>query len=37
MPNSTVGLRSIVALAGAIVVAMPLSAQARCLNGNHSA
>jgi hypothetical protein len=32
MPNSKVGLRSIAALAGVIVVAMPLSAQARCLN-----
>ena len=33
MPNSAVWLRSIVALVGAMIVAIPLSAQARCANG----
>ena len=33
MPDSTIWLRSIVALAGAIIVAIPLSAQARCASG----
>ena len=33
MPNSTVWLRSVAALAGAIIVAIPLSAQARCTSG----
>jgi hypothetical protein len=33
MPNSTVWLRTIAALAGAIIVAIPLSAQARCTSG----
>jgi hypothetical protein len=33
MPNSTVWLRTIAALAGAIIVAIPLSAQARCESG----
>jgi hypothetical protein len=33
MPDSTIWLRSIAALAGAIIVAIPLSAQARCASG----
>ena len=33
MPNSTVWLRGIAALASAIIVAIPLSAEARCMNG----
>jgi len=33
MPNSTIWLRTIAALAGAIIVAIPLSAQARCTSG----
>jgi len=33
MPNSAVWLRSIVALVGAMIVAVPLSAQARCATG----
>jgi hypothetical protein len=33
MPDSTTWLRSIAALAGAIIVAIPLSAQARCTSG----
>ena len=37
MPNSTVWLRSIAALAGAIIVAIPLSAQARCTSGINNA
>jgi hypothetical protein len=33
MPDTTIWLRSIAALAGAIIVAIPLSAQARCASG----
>src|SRR6516164_8434105 len=33
MPNSTVWLRGIAALVGAMIVATPLSGQARCANG----
>ena len=33
MPKSTVWLRGIVALVGAMIVAIPMSAQARCGNG----
>src|SRR6516164_7006952 len=33
MPNSTVWLRGIAALVGAIIVATPLSAQVQCANG----
>src|SRR5215468_3552991 len=33
MPNSTVWLRGIAALVGAMIVATPLSAQTRCGNG----
>jgi hypothetical protein len=33
MPNSAVWLRSIAALVGAMIVALPLSAQARCAKG----
>ena len=35
MPNSTVWLRGIAALVGAMIVATPLSAQARCANGSN--
>jgi hypothetical protein len=34
MPNSAAWLRGIAALVGVMIVAIPLSAQARCLNGN---
>jgi len=35
MPKSTVWLRGIAALVGAMIVAIPLSAQARCTNGSN--